>query len=467
VPPDEKKRPRRHGQRGRPKPKTRRAAKKSAPDGVRIVPILPRRGGARPKPVDRRAALDDLTRELEWSRPPEPKAPRPAGTLAPTNFHILMVGWEYPPLHSGGLGVASYELCRELGQMGHQITFLTPFSGPFAPTPGTRFLTPHNPVDRLEFPNAYEPWFEDGRPFSGSMESYNAWIGSLAGPGTFDLVHVHDWFGTVGAATLARRWRRPLVMTVHSTAYDRTLGFPDAEILGREQHGLKSADRVIAVSRHLKGQLIERYGVPPEKIRVVYNAVRPPERLLPVARSARTILYLGRLAAMKNVDTFLQAAARVAPAMPDSLFVVAGEGPEYPHLLTLSAHLGISDRVLFLGHVTEDERTVLLASASVFVLPSVVEPFGIAALEAMVAGTPTIVSKTSGVAEVADSVFSVDFWDTEEFASRIAELIQYPILRRVMGENGRQQALLHGWRERAMETAVVYAELVRGEARGR
>lgn len=376
-----------------------------------------------------------------------------------------MVGWEYPPQHSGGLGVACYELCRELGQMGHQVTFLSPFAGPFTPTAGTRFLTPHEALDRAEFPNAYAPWIAEGHGFSGSMDAYNAWIASLAGPGSFDVIHVHDWFGTVGAVALARRWRRPLVMTVHSTAYDRALGYPDPEILGRERHGVRAADRVIAVSRHLKEQLVERYGVASERVRVIYNAVRPPSRLAAVQRSQATVLYLGRLAAMKNVDTFLRAAARVAQHLPDVLFVVAGEGPEYPHLLTLAAHLAISDRVLFLGHVTEEERTALLASASVFVLPSVVEPFGIAALEAMVSGTPTIVSKTSGVAEVANSVFAVDFWDTEEFASRIAELIEYPILRHVMGEAGRAEALKTGWRERALETAGVYAELLRTQGR--
>jgi glycosyltransferase involved in cell wall biosynthesis len=119
---------------------------------------------------------------------------------------------------------------------------------------------------------------------------------------------------------------------------------------------------------------------------------------------------------------------------------------------------------MFLGRVTEEERTVLLAGASVFVLPSVVEPFGIVALEAMAAGVPTIVSKTSGVVEITDSVFAVDFWDVEEFASRIAELLHYPVLRDAMGEIGRWEALRQGWPERALETVGVYAELLEPSA---
>jgi glycosyltransferase involved in cell wall biosynthesis len=109
----------------------------------------------------------------------------------------------------------------------------------------------------------------------GTVEGYNDWIAALSLREGIDVLHVHDWFGTVGAVRLAHRLRRPLVMTVHSTEYDRSLGHPWKEILEREQAGLVGADRVIAVSRQTKEQLVERYGVPAERIRVVYNAVRP------------------------------------------------------------------------------------------------------------------------------------------------------------------------------------------------
>jgi len=178
------------------------------------------------------------------------------------------------------------------------------------------------------------------------------------------------------------------------------------------------------------------------------------------------VLYVGRLAAMKGVDTFLRAAGRVVPQFPDVLFVIAGEGSEYSHLLHLTAALGIGDQVMFLGKVSDEEREILLAGSSVFVLPSVVEPFGIAALEAMAAGVPAIISKTSGVAEITSGAFRVDFWDVDEFASRIAELLEYPTLRRAMGEQGRWEALREGWPERARETVSVYVESLRaGDSR--
>jgi glycogen synthase len=373
-----------------------------------------------------------------------------------------MVGWEFPPSHTGGLGVHSFEIVRELTRLGHTVLFLSPFPGPFTPVPGVTFRHPGEAVEGPSpaYPEAYWSGTAPGSPFADSIDGYNAWVAQLKPVPAPDVVHVHDWFGTYGGAELARRLQIPLVMTVHSTEYDRSLGHPWAHILEREQAGIDAADRVIAVSRHLRQQLIERYRAEPDRVRVIYNAVRPTERLSQIDPSRRVVLYVGRLAAMKGVDTFLRAAARVATVFPDVLFVIAGEGPEYPRLLELAARLGLGEQTMFLGKVTEDERELLLAGSSVFVLPSVVEPFGIAALEAMAAGVPTIVSKTSGVAEISSGVFRVDFWDVEEFASRIAELLEYPTLRRAMGEQGRWEALREGWPERARETVRVYLEAI-------
>ncbi|MGA9839058.1 MAG: glycosyltransferase family 4 protein [Thermoplasmata archaeon] len=379
-----------------------------------------------------------------------------------------MVGWEWPPGHTGGLGVHSFEISKELTRLGHRITFLTPFSGPFTPVDGVTFRFPGEPTTApaTHYPSAYWTGGTPDSPFMDATDGYNSWIGLLNDLGAVDVLHVHDWFGTVGARALSQRLHVPLVMTVHSTEYDRSLGHPWDHILAREQTGIDSANRVIAVSRHLRQQLIDRYHADPQKVRVIYNAVRPSQRLERIDPTKRVVLYVGRLAAMKGVDTYLRAAARLVPTFPDVLFVVAGEGPEYSRLIHLAASLGIGDHVMFLGKVTDDERELLLAGSSVFVLPSVVEPFGIAALEAMAAGVPTIVSKTSGVAEIGSGAFRVDFWDAEEFASRIAELLEYPTLRAAMGEQGRWEALREGWPERARETVGVYLEAMGTRGRG-
>lgn len=438
----------------RPTPKVQKELGERSPR----APLRRRTGSARAT----RAELEALGESLAWERP-ETQAPVPPVRVPSRRLHVLMVGWEFPPHHSGGLGVHSYELTRELTELGHRVTFLTPFPGPFTEVTGVTFVTPSAPAGAVGAPpGTYDRVLEPDGRVADAVTAYNDWIREQATTAPVDVVHVHDWFGTVGAAGLAARLRRPLVMTVHSTEFDRSLGWPHPDILERERAGLRAADRVIAVSRHLKQQLVDRYAVPAERIRVVYNAVRPTDRLRRLESPDPIVLYLGRLAAMKGVDTFLRAAAKVAPHQPRALFVVAGDGPEYPRLLTLAAHLGIADRVLFLGWVNEEERTILLGRASVYVLPSVVEPFGISALEAMVSGVPTIVSKTSGVAEITETVFAVDFWDIDEFASRIAELLSYPTLRNVMGRATRRAALGATWAERARETVAVYLEVVGG-----
>jgi glycogen synthase len=408
--------------------------------------------------------LDELRRATTHGPGPAVRPPH-RHEPTPRSLHIVMVGWEFPPSHTGGLGVHCYELTRQLTHFGHRVTFLTPFTGPFTPVEGVRFRHPGEATSTpgIQYPPAY--WSGGGpeSPFVDAIDGYNAWVAGLDDLGEVDVVHVHDWFGTLGGRELAARLKRPLVLTIHSTEYDRSLGHPWERILYREQVGVDAADRIIAVSRHLRQQLIDRYSARPEVVRVIYNAVRPTERLERIDPTKRFVLYVGRLAAMKGVDTFLRSAARIAPTFPDVLFVVAGEGPEYGHLIQTAARLGIGDRVMFLGKVTDEEREVLLSGASVFVLPSVVEPFGIAALEAMAAGVPTIVSKTSGVAEVSSSTFRVDFWDVDEFASRIAELLEYPTLRQAMGEQGRWEALREGWPERARETLVVYLDAMRAK----
>jgi glycogen synthase len=426
----------------------------------------PRVKRERPRPTDP-GPLDEFGGGAVTPRTPSRNGGIVRTISAPRPLHIVMVGWEWPPHHSGGLGVHSFEISKELTRLGHRITFLTPFSGPFTPVEGVTFRFPGEPTPSAphQYPPAYWTGGTPDSPFVDATDGYNAWVTLLDDLGRVDVVHVHDWFGTVGGRSLSRRLGVPLVMTVHSTEYDRSLGHPWDHILAREQTGIDAATRVIAVSRHLRQQLIDRYHADPGRVRVIYNAVRPSQRLERIDPAKRVVLYVGRLAAMKGVDTFLRAAARLVTAFPDVLFVVAGEGPEYARLIQLGAALGIGDHVMFLGKVTDEERELLLAGSSVFVLPSVVEPFGIAALEAMAAGVPTIVSKTSGVAEISSGAFRVDFWDADEFASRIAELLEYPTLRSAMGEQGRWEALREGWPERARETVGVYLEAMR--ARGR
>ena len=275
-------------------------------------------------------------------------------------------------------------------------------------------------------------------------------------------MHVHDWFGTLGGSLIAGT---PSPAVRHDRPLDRIRplpGHPWEHILGREQLGIRAATRVIAVSRHLRQQLIDRYNADPKRVRVIYNAVRPTERLERIDPTKRIVLYVGRLAAMKGVDTFLRAAAKVNPVVPGRPVRDRGRGSGVPS--SRGARGPARDRgpgdVPRQGHrrgardppggrvrLRSPER-----SSNRSVSPR---------SKRWPRACPTIVSKTSGVAEISSGTFRVDFWDVDEFASRIAELLEYPTLRRTMGEEGRWEALREGWPERARETVAVYLDAMR------
>jgi glycosyltransferase involved in cell wall biosynthesis len=152
----------------------------------------------------------------------------------------------------------------------------------------------------------------------------------------------------------------------------------------------------------------------------------------------------------------LKAARKVLDYEPDVRFVVAGVGDMLPRLIEQAIDLGISNRVIFTGRLTEDEVKHIYGISSVYIMPSVSEPFGITALEAISAGTPTIASKTAGVCETFNNCLKVDFWDTEEIASKIISLLRYESLRKTLTENGKQEIELFTWDNVAGKTIDVY-----------
>jgi len=215
---------------------------------------------------------------------------------------------------------------------------------------------------------------------------------------------------------------------------------------------MEKADRIIAVSHFTKRVIVEKYGINPDIISVVYNAVYP----IAEGKKQEIVLFLGRLTIQKGAEFFLKAARKVLDYEPDVCFVVAGAGDMLPRLIDQAVDLGISNRVIFTGCLTEDEVKHLYGISSVYIMPSVSEPFGITALEAISAGTPTIASKTAGVCETFHNCLKVDFWDSDEMASKIVSLLRYESLRRTLAENGKQEIELFTWDNVAGKTLDVY-----------
>lgn len=370
---------------------------------------------------------------------------------------ILMLGWEFPPFRSGGLGTHCYHLTKSLSALGAKITFLMP-KNPYHIKSKHMRIVEVDPALMIGPYRLTETVSENySLDFFDDVWKYNTLCADYAEKEDFDLVHCHDWLTSMAGVEIKKRTGKPLVVTIHSTEYDRTGGLsPNSWILERERVVIRAADVIITVSELMKRQLLERYGADPGKIVVVYNAIDregwAAERVRAGFPDQKVVLFLGRLTIQKGPDFFLKAAKKVLEKDKGVRFVLGGRGDMLPQLIRESIDLGISDKVMFLGYVPEDELPRLYAAADVFVLPSVSEPFGITVLEAIASGTPVIMTKQSGVGEVVKNAFAVDFWDVDEMASKILALLAYGPLRRTMRENGRREISKYTWDKAARET---------------
>ncbi|TVQ61184.1 MAG: glycosyltransferase family 1 protein [Phycisphaerales bacterium] len=298
-------------------------------------------------------------------------------------------------------------------------------------------------------------------PYAGNLfdaaQRYARLAVSLARRETFDVIHAHDWLTYPAGLALRAVARKPLVVHVHATEFDRAGADVNAQVYDIERAGMHGADRVIVVSELTRSVCERKYGVAPERIDVVYNGVErsaaQPAAGARIERDDKIVLFLGRITSQKGPEYFIQAAKRVLEKVPNARFVVAGSGDQGVKMVEQAAAAGIGPRVLFTGFLRGDDVRRVFELADCYVMPSVSEPFGIAALEAMRSETPVIVSKQSGVAEVLEHALKVDFWDVEEMANKIVAVLRHPPLRETLREHGSIELHRLTW-ERAADLVV-------------
>jgi glycosyltransferase involved in cell wall biosynthesis len=362
-----------------------------------------------------------------------------------------MIGWEYPPFTVGGLGTHCYGLTRSLANMGAKVDFYMPQTK-HGVTSDNRNLVIKEVGETTVFPYDRPESSEIAGQFFEAVSRYNTLVVSKV-KGTYDVIHCHDWLTIQASIALKDLLGVPLVLTVHSTEYDRSGWLhPNQWFIDIEREGMEKADKIIAVSQFTKRTIIEKYGINPDKITVIYNAVYP----ISEGEKQKLVLFLGRLTIQKGADVFLRAAKKVSEFEPGVRFVVAGAGDLLPDLINQAVELGISNRVIFTDRLTDKEMKHMYGIASVYVMPSVSEPFGITALEAISAGTPTIASKTAGVCETFHNCLKVDFWDSDEIANKIIALLRYESLSKAITENGKQEIELFTWDNVAEKTLDIY-----------
>lgn len=394
-----------------------------------------------------------------------------------------MIGWEFPPHNSGGLGVACAGLTRGLASLGHQIVFTLPQSMPagvshqsmsFVHADGQKmkmihvnsFLQPYLQKQRTwekQFENHVQQYYSD---MVEEAEKYGDTVSELAGEHEHQVIHAHDWMSIPAGIKSKQKSGRPLVVHIHSTEYDRSGGFrPQSNIADIEYRGMDAADRVVTVSHYTKRMLEQYYSIPSEKIDVVHNGIDPnpdfhQQVLTEYLQDRPLIVFVGRLTIQKGPEYFLSVAKEVIALSPRAVFVLAGHGDMYQSLLVSAAEQGLSGSVLFAGFLRGKEKTQLFRRANVFVMPSVSEPFGIVALEAALERTPVVVSKTSGVSEVLPHAVPIDFWDVHKMRDAIVDLISDPATHAQHVAAGLNHANALTWDKAAREIDQVYRRVV-------
>jgi glycogen(starch) synthase len=426
-------------------------------------------------------------------------------------MRVLMFGWEFPPHITGGLGTACYGLTKGLAFNGVKVHFVVPkvyggedqsqitlhaaegvefsernFSfGEFYEQ--MRYFEVGSNIIPYLSPEEYEILVNEdvkhdtitsekilGRKFKFSgaygknlmLEvSRYAMVASVIArqlKSDFDIIHAHDWLTYAAGVAAKRATGKPLVVHMHATEYDRSgEGNINHQVYGIEKMGMSEADTVISVSNFTRSIIINKYGIAPDKVVTVHNAVEADEseraeykKYIP----EKIVTFLGRITYQKGPDYFVQSALKVLQRDPNVRFVMAGSGDMLNRMIKRVATLGIADNFHFTGFLKGPEVTKMFAMSDVYVMPSVSEPFGISPLEAMRSNVPVIISKQSGVSEVLKHAVKVDFWDVDAMADAIYGLLHYKALSTMFKELGKDEVDNLKWDNSAAKVKNVYID---------
>ena len=434
----------------------------------------------------------------------------PGQAGGPEYMKVLMLGWEFPPYISGGLGTACQGLTQGLSELGTDITFVLPqgvisnrplkgnwdrLKGGFyklESLPNVKFYplpvemypysnpqnvsaavgageskvatsassasskTPANPISAIGAGHY-------GSDLFSQVQRFSDLACRVAQSDDFDVIHAHDWMTFPAATAIADIINKPLVVHVHSTERDRCGQNTNDRIYHIERMGMHRAARVIVVSRYTQQMCMDHYAVARDKFHVVYNAVNY-EGIINWDRKQedeKVVLFLGRITMQKGPEYFIAAAKKVLDMVDKVKFIMAGTGDMYHRMIDYAAQLGIGHKLLFTGFLRGDDVKRAFQMADLYVMPSVSEPFGIAPLEALSNDVPVIISKQSGVSEVLTHVLKVDFWDVDELANKIAAVLKYPALPKTLRQHANHELSKFDWTQSARKCLEAYNAAIR------
>jgi glycogen(starch) synthase len=387
---------------------------------------------------------------------------------------VLILSWEYPPLIEGGLARHVRKLSEAMVERDVEVHVLTrggeesPAREIFNGVVVHRIREPKRPTDLGEFVT----WVER---MNSDMLAAGVELGDRY---EFDLVHGHDWLVANACDHLAKRFEAPLVTTIHATEYGRHQGWvdkhPQTYIHGVERWIVNRSQRVIACSHYMREQIVDIFGVAEKRISVIPNGIDPDdlqaqspaelERLRAefAAPEEKLVLLIGRLVYEKGFQLALEAMPRVIAEAPGTRFLVAGSGTHEAELHRQAEELGLMEHGTFLGWIGDDVLHSLYRIADLTVVPSIYEPFGLVALEAMASGCPCIVADTGGLREVVVHEegglrFRAD--DPEALAEVAIRVLSDDELGQRLIADAYEHVRRFDWADVAEQTVAVYGEL--------
>jgi glycogen synthase len=391
---------------------------------------------------------------------------------------VLILSWEYPPVVEGGLARHVHKLAEGLLDQGIEVHVLTR-----GEAKATEDLIGGVVVHRVREPS----WPTD------DLDGFLRWVQTMnddmldAGAAlrermAFDLVHSHDWLVAAAGRGLSEAYGVPWLVTIHATEHGRHQGWvethPQATIHAHERRMAREADAVIVCSHYMRGHVADVFDLQEDRVRVIPNGIDPLD-LRPVddldalraryaRRDQRLVLLVGRLVYEKGFQLALEALPRVINRVGDVRFLVAGSGPHEAQLRAQATELGLDEHGAFVGWIGDDVLHSLYRIADLCVVPSIFEPFGLVALEAMASGCPCLVADTGGLREVVpnrDVGLRFRSKDAGSLASMLERLLVDARLRDRLTAEASEHVLRFDWADVARRTALVYADSRRAPAR--
>lgn len=397
-------------------------------------------------------------------------------------MRILMISWEFPPYMVGGIGKHVAELVPALAEAGaHQPHFelelltLRSAGGPVREEIGPGVVVHRADIHPVDPNDLFNSVMDINRTLEQKATE-------LSGDEPYDLIHIHDWLVAGTGIALKHRWKRPLVATIHATERGRHRSYlpneQSRQINQLEWASCFEAWRVIVCSGFMAGELYGYFATPQDKVSVIPNGVDveplqncPPEQIEALRRKhapngERLLFFVGRSTPEKGLQVLLEAMPLILETYPDTRLLVAGKNSE--RMQGRVEELGIRSAVDILGFISDEERNCLYNSVDAAVFPSLYEPFGIVALEAMAAGCSVIVSDVGGLGEVIQHLnngITVLANNPQSIAWGVERLFDNPQQMRFMRERAQEHVeRLYTWDKIALHTIELYRAVVNERA---